>query len=59
MSNSSFCLKKDTLSYFLLDVFVNRFAMFHEMMLVLKFSAAEAAGETWFDAALHSFMQVQ
>jgi len=55
----SFFLKKDTLFCFLLDVFVNRFAMFYQMMFVLKLSAAETAGETWFDAALHSFVQAQ
>lgn len=33
--------------------------MFHEMVFMFEFSAADVAGKAWLDTALHSFVQTQ
>lgn len=43
----------------LLDIFVNRLVVFHEVMLVFELSATDDAGEAWFDTAFHSFVETQ
>lgn len=43
----------------LVDVIVDRFVMFREVMLVFESSPADLATKAWLDTAFHSFVQIQ